>query len=205
MKKIVLGIAVGVMAITLSACSLFQKQKATEEEDITAVTTTIKADNEEMRLNFNKIALGHAVNEFHGGSTLEQVKALYGEPAEHKTEPAGDVTIDVYTWIKAPTQVTVKFFEDSAIVRSITNFAFIREAVHTKKTYEQLTEDMSYSEVVAILGEPDVLSQAVSSQKEEIQALWQTGLKVGSPKGAHIQILFENNLLKTKSQNGLAK
>lgn len=61
---------------------------------------------------------------------------------------------------------------------------------------------MTYDEVKQLLTEPDNYSQANSSEKETIQAIWISGLKAQT-QGANIALTFENNQLTEMSQVGL--
>ncbi|EHI69447.1 hypothetical protein STRIC_1070 [Streptococcus ictaluri 707-05] len=61
---------------------------------------------------------------------------------------------------------------------------------------------MNYEEAKKILTQPDNYSQAASSDKESLQAVWISGLKTHA-QGAHISLLFENNQLVEMSQIGL--
>lgn len=186
-------------AMTLIACS---KQEQTPETTSSVPSQQIVAKHSDVRLKFNEIVLAKADQEFKGGTNLAKLKELFGEPASHEQTPAGDVTLDVYHWKFEHVDVIVQLYQDSAIVRSISNFYFIRDPKIDVKTFEKLTDGMTYRQAVDLLGEPDVLSQAVSSDKEELQALWVSGLKTEDQ--AQIQLLFENNALKTKKQSGLS-
>lgn len=200
MKKFFLFTATLLLASGLAACGQGNKKTDTASS---VKPQEIVAKHTDVRSNFNKITLAKADQEFKGGTNLATLKELFGEPASHEQAPAGDVTLDVYTWNFEAVSVNVQLYEDSAIVRSISNFYYIREPKHTLKTFEQLAEGMTYTQAVETLGEPDVLSQAISSDKEEIQAIWVSGLKTDNQ--AQIQLLFENNTLKTKNQFGLKK
>ncbi|HEN4396809.1 TPA: DUF3862 domain-containing protein, partial [Streptococcus agalactiae] len=53
-----------------------------------------------------------------------------------------------------------------------------------------------------LLGEPDDISQAVSSDKEELQAAWISGIQ-SSDSDPGINLTFENDKLTNKQQHGL--
>lgn len=183
--------------VTLSAC---QTKKNTDLSETKA--SQIKPQNEEMRLNFNKIGLANIGDEVTGGTTLEELKALFGEPESHTTQNGGDVTLDVYTWRKDETTLVTQLYDNHAIARAISNFRFIRKPKITIKTFDSLTNDMSFSNAITILGDPDVMSQSVSSNGEEITAIWSSGFK-SSNLNSNIELKFTNNQLKTKKQYGL--
>lgn len=198
MKKLFLFSTTLLLSATLAACSTTDK---TTETSSSVQPQQIVAKHSDVRLKFNQITLAKADQEFQGGTNLATLKELFGEPASHEQAPAGDVTLDVYTWQFEHVEVSVQLYQDNAIVRTISNFYFIRDPKIDVKTFEKVTDGMTYTQAVDLLGEPDVLSQAVSSEKEELQALWVSGLKTDNQ--AQIQLLFENNALKTKNQTGL--
>lgn len=200
MKKLLLFTVTLLATLSLAACG---QKKQTTETAPSAKAQEIVAKHSDVRFKFNQITLAKADQDFKGGTNLATLKELFGEPVSHEQAPAGDVTLDVYTWQFDYVSLQVQLYEDNAIVRSISNFSFIRDPKTTLKTFEKITEGMTYTQAVDLLGEPDVLSQAVSSDSEELQALWISGLKTDSQ--AQIQLVFENNALKTKSQTGLAK
>ncbi|MGV3006410.1 DUF3862 domain-containing protein [Streptococcus pluranimalium] len=191
--------------ISLSACSSNKntKPQANKEALNTLQAKTEPQQNPQVRLKFNDIKTATAANDFKGGTPLEQIKALYGEPKSHETKPAGDVTLDVYTWDVDGVIISAQLFEDSTIARAISNFAFDRKQTVTKKIYdEKLPNDLTFTEVTEIIGQPDVMSQAVSSDGEQLQALWSSNLK-GNDNTRQIELIFKNGKLSEKSQRGL--
>lgn len=198
MKKLLLFPLTLFLSLGLAACS---QSKPTDETASSVQSQQIVAKHSDIRLKFNAIKMAKADQEFKGGSSLAQVKELFGEPAKHEQVPAGDVTLDVYNWQFDQVDLTVQFYQDNVVVRSISNFYFIRDPKIGLKDFDGLADKLTYQQAVEKLGEPDVLSQAVSSDKEELQAIWVSGLK--TDQEARIQLLFENNALKTKNQFGL--
>lgn len=191
--------------ISLSACSSNKntKPQANKEALNTLQSKTEPQQDPQVRLKFNDIKTATAANDFKGGTPLEQLKALYGEPKSHETKPAGDVTLDVYTWDVDGVIISAQLFEDSTIARAISNFAFDRKQTVTKKIYdEKLPNDLTFTEVTEIIGQPDVMSQAVSSDGEQLQALWSSNLK-GKDNTRQIELIFKNGKLSEKSQKGL--
>lgn len=186
------------LAFSLAACTNKSTETLPEQE---VESRQIIAKHSDTRLNFNKIVLASADKDFKGGTNLATLKELFGEPQSHKKVPAGDVELDAYHWQFDALEINVQLYEDSAIVRSLSHFAFIRQETNGLKEYEQLKEGMTYTQAVDLLGEPDVFSQAVSSDKEQLQALWSSGLR--SDGQGQIELLFENNKLKDFHQFNL--
>ncbi|WP_341931548.1 DUF3862 domain-containing protein [Streptococcus pluranimalium] len=204
-KKLLLITTITLALISLSACSSNKNTKSqTNKEALTTLQSkTEPQQNPQVRLKFNDIKTATAANDFKGGTSLEQIKALYGEPKSHETKPAGDVTLDVYTWDIDGVIISAQLFEDSTIARAISNFAFDRKQTVTKKIYdEKLPNNLTFTEVTEIIGQPDVMSQAVSSDGEQLQALWSSNLK-GKDNTRQIELIFKNGKLSEKSQKGL--
>ncbi|MFZ7333926.1 DUF3862 domain-containing protein [Streptococcus pluranimalium] len=204
-KKLLLITTITLALISLSACSSNKntKPQANKEALNTLQSKTEPQQDPQVRLKFNDIKTATAADDFKGGTPLEQLKALYGEPKSHTTKPAGDVTLDVYTWDVDGVIISAQLFEDSTIARAISNFAFDRKQTVTKKIYdEKLPNDLTFTEVTEIIGQPDVMSQAVSSDGEQLQALWSSNLK-GKDNTRQIELIFKNGKLSEKSQKGL--
>ena len=98
----------------------------------------------------------------------------------------------------------MNLYQNSSIVKTISNFAFIRDLNLSQKDYQKLQKEMSYDQVKQILTEPDNYSQASSSDKQILQATWISGLKTET-NGANISLVFENNQLIEMSQVGLGE
>lgn len=204
-KKLLLITTITLALISLSACSSNKntKPQANKEALNTLQSKTEPQQDPQVRLKFNDIKTATAADDFKGGTPLEQIKALYGEPKSHETKPAGDVTLDVYTWDIDGVIISAQLFEDSTIARAISNFAFDRKQTVTKKIYdEKLPNNLTFTEVTEIIGQPDVMSQAVSSDGEQLQALWSSNLK-GKDNTRQIELIFKNGKLSEKSQKGL--
>lgn len=193
-KLLTLSATLG-LALSLAACST----KSDTASDVEPRQIVAKHSN--IRLDFDKIVLAKADDEFKGGTNLATLKGLFGEPESHEEVPAGDVTLDAYKWSFDQVNISVQLYEDSAIVRSISHFSFIREDKVDKEIFDQLKDGMTYTQAIDLLGEPDVLSEAVSSDKEQLQAIWSTGLV--NHGRSQIDLLFENNQLIAKNQFGL--
>lgn len=195
----------GLTLLTLSACSSKgQETKAPAKKEITTLQSeTGSLQNPNIRLKFNEIKTGSAENDFKGGSTLEELKALYGEPSSHTTKPAGDVTLDVYSWDIEEAKVNAQLYENSTIARAISNFSFDRKQTISKKIFDgKIHKDMTFTQATEALGQPDVMSEAVSSDGEIIQALWSSNLK-GKNQARQIELIFTNQKLTDMKQTGL--
>lgn len=200
--------AVGLSVFLLAACANKSKSPVTKpslEVNQSWIEKESKNNHEDIRMKFEQIKLGEEANEFQGGSTLEELTALFGQPNSHETKEAGEnVTIDAYTWNFDEVSLSVQQYKNSAISRAISNFQFNREERITLDDYKALTEGMTLEQVIEKFGKPDVMAQVVSTGKAETQAIWSSGLKKGADvNGANIQLIFEQGALTKKSQNGL--
>ncbi|VEF06028.1 lipoprotein [Streptococcus equi subsp. zooepidemicus] len=185
----------------LSACSS-HKVKKEHSKEATAITDTRKAEHQDIRAKMEKVKLATASTDFKGGTSLEELIAIFEQPTQHEEKPAGSVKLDSYTWQFDHVTVNINLYENSSIVKTIANFAFIRDLALSLKDYNSLKKGMTYDEVKQLLTEPDNYSQANSSEKETIQAIWISGLKAQT-QGANIALTFENNQLTEMSQVGL--
>ncbi|MCU9533329.1 DUF3862 domain-containing protein [Streptococcus sp. CSL10205-OR2] len=205
MKKILLFLAVMLSAFFLISCSSNSEKKeteiTTEEESALNQKPSEIAEHQDIRLKFNDVHIALLQDEFKGGTTIEELKTLFGEPTAVEQEPAGEVSLDVYKWQFDNVEVTVKLYENSTVVRSISNFSFIRKASISKETYNEIAEGTSYLEVKQVFGEPDVLSEVSSSDGRDIQAIWISGLK--SDGVATVEMFFNQDGLVSKEQSGL--
>lgn len=211
MKKTFVTLLTLIALTSLSACSSQEKKAAPKPEETKINTQIVKKDttpaHQDIRLKFNDITLATAANQFKGGTNLATLKTMFGEPVSHEDVPAGDVTVDLYTWTFDQVTVRVHLYNDSSIVRSINNFQFNREQTVSKsdvdalKTKQDKESGDSFKTITDKFGQPDMMSQAVSSEKEEIEAVWISGLK--TDQGATLVLNFDNNQLVKIEQTGL--
>lgn len=202
-QKSITLLLLSVLCFSLGACSI-KESNASKKGEKTALTAKKNepASHQDKRLAFEKIKVATAQEQFKGGTSIEELKELFGEPSSFEQKPAGNVTLDHYTWTFDRVSIEVNLFENSTIVKSITNFAFNRDLNISLKDYNKIKKGMSYNEVTKILTEPDDYSHASSSDKSQLQAIWVSGLKTKT-RGSHISLLFENDQLIEMSQTGL--
>ncbi|MDB8629630.1 DUF3862 domain-containing protein [Streptococcus mutans] len=185
--------------LMLGCQSKEDKKGGTKPSNEAALT---KTENLDFRLSFNKIKVTTDQNHFSGGTSIEQLRQWFGDPNKSEQRNAGNITLDSYTWVKDGAVINAQLYKNSTVARSISNFSFSREAKIGKEDYNELKIGESYKKVVEKLGEPDVLSQSMSSDKEEMQTVWSSGIKTKS-SSATIVLYFENGLLKNKTQKDL--
>ncbi|MFC3927058.1 DUF3862 domain-containing protein [Streptococcus caprae] len=188
-------------SLSLVGCSSTKEEVTTTEASVKETANDFKAAHEELRLAFNQVQLGQEANEFAGGSSLSQLEGLFGTPNKHETLKAGDVDLDAYTWTADSVTISAQLYKDSAVAASISNFAFNRQPSISLEKYQGLSQGMTYTQVTDKLGEPDVVSKSVSTGRQDIQAIWVSGLYTNS--GGKIELTFEQNGLTTMTQVGL--
>ncbi|MCS4487471.1 DUF3862 domain-containing protein [Streptococcus sciuri] len=202
MKKLGRLILVCVFSAGLVACTP-QKQSQTNSSTVTKVSN-VPVKHQDVRLAFNNITLGTVDSNFTGGTNLEQLKAMFGDPAQTFQTPAGDVTLDGYTWQFDSVTVTVYLLHDSAISRSISNFNFIRYNTITPDKIAKITDNMTFQQAIDLLGQPDTYSESSSSEHVKLQAIWISGIKGTDNKTTpQITLDFINNQLTHKSIVGI--
>lgn len=200
MKRLTYLVLLVCMVFVLGACQQKTSKPKAMKDPLASLN---KTENLDFRLAFNKIKVTSNQTDFSGGSSLADLETLLGKPDKQEQKPAGEgVTLDVYTWTKGYSSITVHLFKDSTIARSIANFRFDREGSITKADFDKLTNGMSFTKVSELLGEPDVMSQVTSSDKAEIQAGWSSGIKTDS-KSPVIELTFQNDQLVEKKNNDI--
>ncbi len=202
-KKLVTILLIPTICLAVAACSnKSDKEKSKDDKTVLENKKNQVAPQQDKRLAFDKIKVASAKDQFKGGSTLEELKVLYGEPTKHEQKPAGNVKLDIYSWTFDRVEITINMFQNSTIVKSITNFAFTRDLKISLKDYNKLENGMTYNQVTKILTEPDDYTMASSSERDQIQAIWISGLKTNN-RSANITLIFENDKLVSMSQKSL--
>ncbi|AWN18649.1 DUF3862 domain-containing protein [Streptococcus sobrinus] len=209
MKKVLVTLVALLAAIVLVSCKKNNQSKTSSSSFSLSSTTLQSSDNHDgVRKNFDKVKVGKSDNDFAGGTNLAQLKQYFGQPKSHKQEKpsSGNITLDVYTWNVGNITVEVKLFKDSTLVRSIKGYTYQRDANFSAKDYKNLKNGYAYSSMVAKYGAPDSLSEAASSDKTEIQAVWSSNLKLAKGQKEGQMILnFTNGKLTDKEQSGLGQ
>ena len=203
MKKFLSLTVLGVSLVSVAACGNSSSKTETKGSLDNEASKIITVKHGNVRQNFDKIIMANASQEFSGGSNLDSLKGLFGEPTSTSQEQAGDATLDVYNWQYDNVVVTAKLFNNSTVVKSISTFSYVRDSKITLKMYEDLKNGTSYDNVVKTLGVPDVYSIAVSSDATMTQALWSSNLVTKKGKTGSLTLNFKNGTLENKSQENL--
>lgn len=204
MKKILTATVLGLSLLSLAACGNEATKKETKSSTDPQASRILTVDHADVRANFDKIKMASVEQEFAGGTNLETLKSYFGEPSSTSQEQAGDATLNVYNWQFDSVVVNAKLYNDSTVVKSISNFSYVRDPKITLKDYDGLQNGTSYDAVVKKFGVPDVYSIAVSSDATMTQALWSSNLVTPSGSSGSVTLNFENGNLSSKTQTNLS-
>lgn len=204
-KNILIAASLIFLILSLTACAKTSKRQtdnSTSLDNPYTFSSSSQTQHENIRININQVVVASASNSFQGGTNLDSLKTLFGEPNSYEQIPAGDVTLDSYTWTFDDVTVNVKLYDDSTISRSISDFIFVRDNTITIDHYNSLTDGMSYQNAISILGEPDVFSEVSSSDGIELQAVWSSGIK-SKLNNATITLTFTDGSLTKKTKDNI--
>ena len=98
MKKLLSLTVLGLSLFSLAACGNSSSKTETKGSLDNEVSKILTVKHGNVRQNFDKITMANASQEFSGGSNLDSLKGLFGEPTSTSQEQAGDATLDVYNW-----------------------------------------------------------------------------------------------------------
>ena len=204
MKKMLTVTMLGLTLVSLAACSSSTSKKETKGSVDPQAERILTVDHADVRQNFDNITMASVDKEFAGGTNLETLKSYFGEPQSTSQEKAGDATLDVYNWQFDSVVVNAKLYNDSTVVKSISNFSYVRDPKISLKDFDALKNGTNYDEVVKKFGVPDVYSIAVSSDSTMTQALWSSNVVTTAGNSGSITLNFENGNLSSKTQANLA-
>lgn len=198
-KKVI--VALGTVALLgFSAITETNSVLNTNSHTVYAATKK-KTAKQKLRSKFDKITVGDMANYGEGGSSIDDVKKLLGQPQSTTTDTSTGTQTDMVTWTKKGVTITVQFIEQKAIARSITGFEFSRKDTVGLAEFNALADGTSYTDVVAKFKEPDSITETVMLDSRTTMATWVTGVK-GSA-GANIVLTFTNDVLTGKTQTNL--
>lgn len=131
------------LTFTLAACGKSSSKTETKGSLDNEASKILTVKHGNVRQNFDKITMANASQEFSGGSNLDSLKGWFGEPSSTSQEQAGDAKLDVYNWQYDNVVVTAKLFNNSTVVKSISNFSYVRDPKITLKMYENLKMELA--------------------------------------------------------------
>ena len=143
MKKLLSLTVLGLSLFTLAACGKSSSKTETKGSLDNEASKILTVKHGNVRQNFDKIIMANASQEFSGGSNLDSLKGWFGEPSSTSQEQAGDAKLDVYNWQYDNVVVTAKLFNNNTVVKSISNFSYVRDPKITLKMYENLKMELA--------------------------------------------------------------
>ncbi|MEG0679917.1 MAG: DUF3862 domain-containing protein [Carnobacterium sp.] len=170
--------------------------------------TSSKTSDPTLKDNFDKISLGDILSNGDGGTSLEDVKGIFGEPDSTSETNLEGQTAKMMTWGGPKggglmSSVVVSFSNDKAVSKAVTG---LKVSKHDKVTLEQfnaVTTDGSFSEDQATqeFGEPDGISDTLVNGAKQSMLSWTQN--VNGDIGANFNITFDNGVATSKSNTSM--
>lgn len=210
MKKISLGLLLVCTLTVLGACSDDTAKNSDGAKDTKTEETKKtdkKADNN-LKQDFDSIQIGDILNGGEGGSTLEDIKAKFGEPSSTSETNIEGQNAKTMTWTGLKggdmmSALSVSFSNDKAVSKSITG---LEVGKHDKVTLEQFNSvptDGSYTKDQAIqeFGEADGITTTIINGNPQDMLMWTKNVE--GDMGANFNITFDNNVATGKTNFGM--
>lgn len=167
-----------------------------------------KTNDTALKDNFDKIVIGDILSNGEGGTSLEEVKGVFGEPDSTSETNIEGQTAKMMTWGSPEggdimSSVVVSFSNDKAVSKAVTG---LKVAKHDKATLEQFnavatdgsyTEDQAKSE----FGDPDGISDSLINGAKQSMLTWSKN--VDGDAGANFNITFDNGVATSKANMGM--
>ncbi len=174
-----------------------ESKKSTEESKETKNST--------LKENYDKVTIGDILSGGEGGSSLEEVKAIFGEPNSTSETNIEGQTAKMLTWSGLDggsilSSVVISFSNDKAVSKAVTG---LKVAKHDKATLEQfnaVATDGTYTEDQAqqTFGEPDGISETLVNGQRQAVLSWTNN--VNGDIGANFNITFDDGTATNKAQ-----
>lgn len=203
-KYLVAATGLALLGLSMSACSSNNGSK-----DNSAKTSQQKkkdeviSQNKELRNKFDQIKVGNFLSGGEGGSTIEEVKQMLGDPTSTTTTSSNGVKVKQLTWTKGAVTVAIQTLKsDKVVSKEITGFKWgKRDEKLTLGDFNNIADGSTYQSLVDKYGEPDGLHEANVAGTKITNAVWLTGIK--GDDGANATLSFENDKLTSKTQTKL--
>ena len=203
-KKALSVVGVGLLAVSMAGCSS-NSSESKSSGDETKTTQPKKKKTEQkntFRKNYDKIKVGDVAQQGNGGTSIDEVTALLGQPTSTSTTKVSGFKVKSYNWTKSDTSILVQFAHKRAITKTISGFKWDRTSKKLDlKAFNKVKDDSSYESLVKSFGEPDGLNENVIMGQTNVTAVYMTGIK--GKEGANATFVFDNNKLTSKAQTDL--
>lgn len=181
------------------------KEASDNGKEKTEKTSPKQENNSTLKDNFNKIEIGDILSNGEGGTTLEEVKAIFGEPDSTSETNLEGQTAKSLTWGSPKggdllSSVVISFSNDKAVSRAVSG---LKVPKHDKVSLEQfnaVATDGSFSEEKAKqeFGEPTGISDTMVNGQKQSMLTWTNN--VNGDAGANFNITFDGGNATSKSQ-----
>lgn len=203
-KKALSVVGVGLLAASMVGCSSNSSESKSSGNE-TKTTQPKKKKTEQkntFRKNYDKIKVGDVAQQGNGGTSIDEVTALLGQPTSTSTTKVSGFKVKSYNWTKSDTSILVQFSHKRAITKTISGFKWDRTSKKLDlKAFNKVKDDSSYESLVKSFGEPDGLNENVIMGQTNVTAVYMTGIK--GKEGANATFVFDNNKLTSKAQTDL--
>lgn len=203
-KKALSVVGVGLLAVSMAGCSSNSSESKSSGNE-TKTTQPKKKKTEQkntFRKNYDKIKVGDVAQQGNGGTSIDEVTALLGQPTSTSTTKVSGFKVKSYNWTKSDTSILVQFAHKRAITKTISGFKWDRTSKKLDlKAFNKVKDDSSYESLVKAFGEPDGLNENVIMGQTNVTAVYMTGIK--GKEGANATFVFDNNKLTSKAQTDL--
>lgn len=204
LKKALSVVGVGLLAVSMAGCSSNSSESKSSGNE-TKTTQPKKKKTEQkntFRKNYDKIKVGDVAQQGNGGTSIDEVTALLGQPTSTSTTKVSGFKVKSYNWTKSDTSILVQFAHKRAITKTISGFKWDRTSKKLDlKAFNKVKDDSSYESLVKSFGEPDGLNENVIMGQTNVTAVYMTGIK--GKEGANATFVFDNNKLTSKAQTDL--
>lgn len=179
-------------------------------EKTASSSSTAKEEKNDSTLleNFNSIKVGDILSSGDGGSTLEEVKAIFGEPGSQSETSIEGVTSKMMTWTGVEggdfmATLVVSFSNDKAVSKAVTGLKVASKDKVTLDQFNAIATDGSFTEDAAKeqFGEPDGISSMVVNGANQDILTWSTN--VNGDLGANFNVTFDNGTATAKANFGM--
>ena len=203
-KKALSVVGVGLLAVSMAGCSSNSSESKSSGSE-TKTTQPKKKKTEQkntFRKNYDKIKVGDVAQQGNGGTSIDEVTALLGQPTSTSATKVSGFKVKSYNWTKSDTSILVQFAHKRAITKTISGFKWDRTSKKLDlKAFNKVKDDSSYESLVKSFGEPDGLNENVIMGQTNVTAVYMTGIK--GKEGANATFVFDNNKLTSKAQTDL--
>jgi hypothetical protein len=187
------------------------ENKDASDNNNVKTSNSSKAKNETetvLKDNFDKITLGDIMSNGEGGTSLQEIKDIFGEPDSTSETNLEGQTAKMMTWGgpkggELMSSIVISFSNDKAVSKAVTG---LKVGKHEKVTLEQfnaVATDGSFSEDTAKkeFGEPDGISDTLVNGSKQSMLSWTKN--VNGDVGANFNITFSNGIATSKSNMGM--